>query len=96
MIGCHVREGMKPSVKSLPASVVTRRWRGSQSAVGVCQSDMGVRSTHRLTHAHIHFAKAACVWRAGEKEGVLVGLCDHEVRLRSASMVSGVVDHQTG
>lgn len=65
MNGCNVSEGIKPLLKSLLASGVTRRWRGSQSAVSVCQS-----SAHRLTRTHIHtypcsfghFAKAACIW----------------------------------
>lgn len=54
MNGCNVSEGIKPLLKSLLASGVTRCWRGSQSTVGVCQSDMGVRCTRRPTHAHIH------------------------------------------
>lgn len=53
--GCNVSEGIKPLPKSLLASGVTRRWRGSQSTVAVCQSDMGVRCAHTdPTHAHIH------------------------------------------
>lgn len=52
MNGCNVSEGIKPLPKSLLASGVTRCWRGSQSTVAVCQSDMGVRCAHTDRHMH--------------------------------------------